>query len=141
MESKSKANSRQRNGTAKRKKKLKPRLVPGTWVGVTERSKEHKIITHSGRAIRVRTTQRKPIEDRWSKERIMEIRATPRMPNPSDPTDEEVDPRTLVEDIAELDRAPDLEARVPEVERVETRPPRDRDIRDLRLTKRLLGNF
>ena len=52
------------------------------------------------------------------------------MPNPSDPTDEEKDPRTLEEDVAELVRAPDAEARIPEVERVETRPLRDNDIRD-----------
>jgi hypothetical protein len=41
-------------------KKLKPRLVPGTWVGATERSGEHKMVTHQGRAIRVRTIKRVP---------------------------------------------------------------------------------
>ena len=74
--------SKKRDG--KRKKKFKPRLILGTWVGVTERSGEHKAVTHQGRTIRVRTIKCKPVEDRWNADRVLAIKATPKHPNPAD---------------------------------------------------------
>ena len=48
------------------------------------------VLEEGGQAIRCRTIKRRPASDRWIAQRIVEIKATPRRPNPKDPDEEDV---------------------------------------------------
>ena len=76
-----------RSPTSRKKLSLRSKWVHGTWVGMTMKSHEHLVILPGGgKAIKVRTVKRKPYDDRWSSDAIAEVRATPRVPDPTDKT-------------------------------------------------------
>ena len=63
-------------------------MVDAVWVGIAKRSNEHIIVIEGGGpAIRCRTIKRRPMSDRWQADKVAEIKATPRRPNPKDPED------------------------------------------------------
>ena len=57
------------------KNKVATKFVKGTWVGMTDRSNENIIITSQGKAVRVRTVKRRPIEVRWDAEAVKATKA------------------------------------------------------------------
>ena len=59
------------------------KFVSATWVGINERTGEHKVVSRTGKAFRVRTVKRRPEEMRWQPEAIKAILATPRYPDPT----------------------------------------------------------
>ena len=69
------------------------RWAPGTWIGKRWRTTEHYVNTPTG-VIKCRAIKRKPIEDRWSREAIERIEATPWRLTPS-PKDGSGGPRVL----------------------------------------------
>ena len=136
--------ARQTNSNLKQglKRKLATRWLDGTWVGQDPRTGEHILVIANGRAVRVRSIKRKPVSSRWNAEIVLAIQATPRAPCPKDssalmeaPTDEAVAD------------GPRLEPEVPlgepgaEIERPRAMHPRDDDLRELKLTKRLFIKF
>ena len=121
----------------KQKKKLAPRWTQATWVGITQRSGEHKVVTASGRAVRVRTIKRFPIETRWLKDKIMAIEATPRRPNPSDPQQD--DPEPIVQDEARAEAPHQEPERGVEQEPPEVRQPQPP--REFQLSKKILDKY
>ncbi len=141
-------------GSKKRhKRKLAPRAVLGTWVGQIGRTGEHIVIKQSGDAIRCRTIRRVPIQDRWNADMVKSIAATPRVPVPSKPEDEDIG-NIVVDEEAKLDPTKRQNARkkepsaepagpsgadleLPDVRRAE----RDIDIRKLRITGRVLSQY
>ena len=64
------------------KNKMSSRWIKGTWVGMVDRSHESILITHQGKAVRVRTVKRRPLQERWCLETVTKITATPRRPVP-----------------------------------------------------------
>ncbi len=130
-----------KNSTIKRK--LHPKLVQGTWVGQILRTGENVIIGPSGRAMRVRTIKRRPEQFRWSAEAVLGVRATPRRPNPNNPTDEEVIVKhdDEVHAGAEEQPVPFVQAVDADMLNPEVSGPRDSAIRELKLTKRLFEKF
>ena len=66
----------------KNKKKLASRSIPGTWLGIYERTGEHLVATRRGEVIRVRTIHRLPKADQWNPEAVLAVAALPRKPNP-----------------------------------------------------------
>ena len=74
----------QKGKKKKQKRKLAPRCVEGIWVGQVARTGENIVIKESGDAVRCRTIRRVPIEHRWKAERVLLVRATPRLPSPPD---------------------------------------------------------
>ena len=53
------------------------------------------VLDDGGAAIRVRTLTRKPMSVRWSTEKIKNVRARPRNPNPKDDEQDETLPERL----------------------------------------------
>ena len=130
-----------KNSTIKRK--LHPKLILGTWVGQSLRTGENVIVGPSGRAVRVRTIKRRPEQFRWNSEAILNMKATPRRPNPNSALEEEV----IAKHDDEID-APNVETPVRFVQAVdadmlspEVTGPRDSSIRELKLTRRLFEKF
>ncbi len=73
-----------------RKRALTSRTVDGIWLGVHPKTHEHKVVMlKGGPAIKVRTILRRPDSEKWSAEDIMEIIATPKVPNPKDTDQDE----------------------------------------------------
>ena len=112
----------------KTKKKLAPRSIPATWLGIYERTGEHLVATRRGDVIRVRTIHRLPKEDQWNADAVFAVRALPRKPNPEKGS-REPEPK-LAQDKAE------------DEERVNIERPDHEDRRgvprELRITERLL---
>ena len=58
----------------------------GTWVGIHMRTIEHIVIRASdGKALRAITVRVKNPDERWSKDALLNIKATPMNPDPSNP--------------------------------------------------------
>jgi hypothetical protein len=77
--------------SSSRRQSLKSRWEDAVWVGVAKRSNEHIVVLErGGPAIRCRTIKRRPVDDRWDAEKIAEISATPKNPNPKDRHDMDV---------------------------------------------------
>ena len=121
------------------KRKLAARWIQGTWVGQDPRTGEHILVTSAGRAVRVRSIKRKPLNERLSKATIFSVEATPRYPNPPKrqenmeaPTDETLEPVITTQKESHIPVEPD---------RPRAMQPRDDDIRELRLTKRIFQKF
>ncbi len=72
-----------RGKTKGHKKKLKARSIDAVWVGQVARTGEHIVVKADGNAVRCRTVRRVPVEQRWDPERVLTIRATPRIPAPT----------------------------------------------------------
>ncbi len=87
-----------RGKVKQQKKKLAARTIEGVWVGQIARTGEHLIIKPNGDAVRCRTIRRVPIEHRWNPERVLLIRATPRLPAPSSKRPEEIEPKIVDEE-------------------------------------------
>ena len=65
---------------------LEARFQRGVFLGLTDRSDE--ILVASSEGIRkARTIRRLPEEERWNKEQILAVRATPLQPNPGSSDD------------------------------------------------------
>ena len=69
--------------TSALKRKLVARTMTGTYVGIVERTGEHVLVGANGRAVRVRTVKRAPVQLRWTQKPILEMKAIPRRPDPS----------------------------------------------------------
>ena len=110
--------------------------MTGTYVGIVERTGEHVLVGANGRAVRVRTVKRAPAQLRWTQKPILEMKATPRRPDPSSKAPE-IKPMLDEEQMAPAAQPKAEEFR--EVPRVTE--PRDLDTRELRLTRRLLEKF
>ncbi len=127
--------------------KLKSRSIDAVWVGQIARTGEHVVIKSDGNAVRCRTVRREPEEHRWSAERVLLIRATPRVPAPASNKPEIIEPR-LADD--EGPTAPLGEVNLPageptedsgvKLEQPEVRG-RDSDVREFRITNRLLESM
>ncbi len=78
----------------KKKKKLAEQSVEAIWVGQSARSGEHIVVQPGGDAFRCRTVRRVPVEDRWNRDKVLRIEATPRRPTPSRAGGEGLGPRT-----------------------------------------------
>ena len=66
---------------------LAPDGKDAIWVGVARRSNEHFVVLEQGgQAIRCRSVKRRPEVNKWDAEKIRNIVASPRMPNPEDPS-------------------------------------------------------
>jgi hypothetical protein len=108
----------------------------GTYVGIVERTGEHVLVGKNGRAVRVRTVRRAPIQERWAQGLVLEMKATPRHPDPTTKS------RDIEPVLGEEPQAP--EAPIPDViyQKVpRMHDPREFDTRELRLTRRLLDKF
>ena len=121
------------------KAKLKPKWASATWVGISQRTGEHRVVLNSGKAVRVRTIKRKPLELRWDAEKILNMKATPRRPDPSDPKKDEVQngedlDKLVMEDIV-IDEGEAQGSKPPEI------PIRANDVRELRMTKKILDKY
>ena len=125
------------------KNKMATRWIRGTWVGMTDRSHESILITRQGKAVRVRTIKRTPIEERWSAEEIKKIVATPRNPVPGEKV-EEPEARHAGEQAQEAPEEAGAEE-APKQERDEPRLPRpmmrEGEAKEMRITKRMLEQF
>ena len=122
-------------------RKLSARWLEGTWVGQDPRTGEHILVTRAGRAVRVRTIRRMPVSNRWAKDVVLAVRSTPRFP---DPRKQEVSEQAVEaptdESMVEVS-AQRPEPHVP-VEPERPKPiPRDSDLRELRLTRRMFEKF
>ncbi len=131
----------QKGKKKKQKRKLALRCVEGIWVGQVARTGENIVIKESGDAVRCRTIRRVPIEHRWKAERVLLVRATPRLPAPSSKNPEVMESR-LVDDEARESPAP-REDRPSQELADEPREAqcRDNDIREFRITDRLLEKY
>lgn len=137
--------ARSKGKTKTQKNKLLPRSVAGVWVGQMTRTGEHIVILENGDAMRCRTVKRVPIEDRWNADKVFSVIGTPRLPAPSRRNPHAIDTRKADDEPA----ARDGEAqRAPEGERLERDHPevahghqREVDIRELRITDRILEKF
>ena len=138
------------------KRKISARMVKATWVGMTARTGEHRVVTGPGRAIRVRTIKRRPVEVRWSGDAIMAIEATPRRPDPRRPQEEEMEAKVVdVENddlrglMHEDARGANQEQEHQEAAPAQPEAPRQAEMprtqpkvpRELCITKRLLAKF
>ena len=68
------------------KNKLVTRAIRCVLVGQASRTGEHVVVKPNGDAARCRTVFRVPLEDRWSADAVLGVRATPRRPTPSKPS-------------------------------------------------------
>ena len=73
------------------------------------------------------------MQDRWGQQKIIDIKATPRRPNPKEPEDSEAK--------AEREPQPKQVRFEDVVEEPVTRPPREARSRNFRITKRLLEKY
>ena len=80
------------------KRKLAARSIPGVWVGQMARTGEQIIIKKDGNAVKCRTIRRVPFEHRWSAERVLLTRATPRLPAPSSQRPDEIETKLVDEE-------------------------------------------
>ena len=118
------------------KRKLAARSVEGIYVGVYPRTGEHIICKLDGEAIRVRTVNRLPVEDRWHVDKIVGVRALPRKPNPN--TDKEVD----IEGKLHADeKATKMESGEPVPQDEQQHVPDHTGSRELRINDRILEKF
>ena len=117
-----------------KKRSLRSKWEDAIWVGIAKKSNEHIVVLEdSGQAIRCRTMRRRPMGDRWKAQAIAEIRASPRMPNPKDPEDDDVKP---VREPAVREVSPDEV-----VGDAPARPPSEVRRRNFRITKQLLQKY
>ncbi len=75
-------------------KKTQARWVRATWVGLTERTGEQRVVSKTGKAFKVRSVKRLPEQLRWNRAAIEEIRPTPRHPDPLNVKVTEIGPAT-----------------------------------------------
>ena len=121
--------------------KVQAKFIRATWVGITERTGEHRVVSRSGKAFRVRTIRRVPVEKRWHKDVLMAVAATPRVPDPSKPENpEDVELKNAADMHEEL--APEVAEDLPEdLTKSEVEPVRSSNVREMRITKRILIKF
>ena len=128
----------------KQRRKLAPRSIEGIWVGQIARSGEHIIIKPSGDAVRCRTIKRVPVQHRWNAEKVLLIRATPRIPSPSSAHPEAISSRLVDEEAKEAKGAVER-ASVPEPaeDRAELAEARQREFgsREFRINDRILEKY
>ena len=140
---------RNKRGSVKgQKRKLAKRSVEGVWVGQVARTGEHIVIKPSGDAVRCRTIRRLPTEHRWQPERVLTIRATPRLPSPSTATPEAMESRLVDEEVevppAEGQAVPPISSGNPRSGATMDMPehrPRELDIREFRINERILEKY
>ncbi len=136
----------------KQKKKLAERSVQAVWVGQMARTGEHVVIGPNGDALRCRTVRRVPTEERWCAERVLRIRATPRHPTPSRRRSDTAEPGLVGAEAAGPGAAgggPDATSVSVEpgadcgvgLPQPEARAQRETDVRELRITDRVLEKF
>ena len=119
-----------------RKQSLKTRWEDAVWVGIAKRSNEHIVVLEGGGpAMRCRTIKRRPQDCRWEANKVSEMKATPRHPNPKDEQDGDIK--------AKLDVKVEVKEIVPELRlpKPETAEPREAKRRNFRITKKLLEKY
>ena len=140
---------RHRGKNASAKRKLTTRWALGTWVGVVERTGEHIIVARSsGKAVRVRSIKRTPEPARWNDQAVLDIKATPRHPDPNNKERQELDAPVDGDPEGKRDAQDRAEGRkrIPKEEPiismdVDTTGPPDSAVREMRITKRVLEKF
>ena len=120
-----------RSQKSNRKQSLRSRWVDAIWVGIAKKSNEHIVVMEGeGPAIRCRTVKRRPMSDRWQANKVAEIRATPRRPNPKDAEDQELKTEKHPH-VRELDQSEKVEA-------AQTKAPEELRRRNFKITKSIL---
>ena len=118
-----------------RKQSLKAKWEDAVWVGIAKKSNEHIVVLEGGGpAIRCRTIKRRTAVTRWDADKVAEIRASPRYPNPKDLADQDVKTESKLE--AKVKKPLDEKIPVPEVQQ-----PRDRKRRNFRISKKVLEKY
>ena len=75
-----------RRGKHRLKNQMEAQFFQGTWVGIHMRTNEHIVVRASdGKALRARTVRCNKQGEQWSKEAVMNIKATPMNPDPANP--------------------------------------------------------
>ncbi len=138
----------QRGKKKKERRKLAPRSVEGVWVGQVARTGEHIIIKPSGDAVKCRTVRRVPVEHRWNPERVLLVRATPRLPTPSSKNPEVLESRLADDEAMDKNEQgktkPGIGVEKPEsgaslgVPEARHREP---DVREFRINERILNKY
>ena len=101
---------------------------------MARRSNEHIVVLEQGgQAIRCRSVKRRPEVNKWDAEKIRNIVASPRMPNPEDPSRPDFD--------IDKTRLPRLAVPAEDVGRAQGRPVSELLRRDFRITKRMLERY
>ena len=104
------------------------------WVGLARRSNEHIVVLEQGgQAIRCRSVRRRPEVNKWDAEKIRNIVASPRMPNPEDPSRPDFD--------IDRERLPRPAVPAEDVGRARARPVSEPVRRDFRIKKRVLERY
>ena len=117
-----------------RKRALMARTVDGIWLGMNNRTNEHRVaLLDGGPVIHVRTIFRKPEDQRWNMEAVKGIKATIKKPNPKDEEQEEPEHAKATKGI-------DLGG---DGSKLDETPVQDKQsgIRDFRITKELLEKY
>ena len=75
-----------RRGKHRLRNQMEAQFFQGTWVGIHMRTNEHIVVRASdGKALRARTVRCNKQGEQWSKEAVMNIKATPMNPDPANP--------------------------------------------------------
>ena len=123
-----------RSRRSTRTRALQPRWEDATWVGVARRSNEHIVVLEQGgQAIRCRSVRRRPEVNKWDAEKMRNIVASPRMPNPEDPSRPDFD--------IDRTRLPRPVVPAEDVGRAQARPISEPVRRDIGITKRVLERY
>ena len=126
---------------SKMPRKAGPKFVRATWVGINERTGEHKVVSITGKAFRVRTVKRRPEQVRWQADRVKEIRATPRIPDPDKPVKPDVielEPANVEDEVKDIAKIPEdiIDRHMADIEATRPEP-----VREMRLTKRMFVQY
>ena len=126
---------------SKMAKKVQAKFVRATWMGITERTGEHRVVSRGGKAFRVSTVRRVPIKTRWNRETWMGIATIPRHPDPARATHAKDAEVKHVADMHE-DLAPEAENKKKDgaAQAAEITMKLD-DVREMRISKTLVTKF
>ena len=119
----------------RKKLSLKSKWVFGTWLGLTAKANEHLVaLPGGGPVIRVRTVKRRSEDERWNAERVLEVKATPRRPNPKDESQQKLQPERLTVGV-DLGAGTGVDLPEAEVNQGTSK------VRDFKITKQLIQKF
>ncbi len=140
---------REKGKIKQQKRKLAKRCITAVWVGQDPRTGEHVVIKPNGDAVRCRTIKRAPEEHRWSPERILLTRATPRCPAPSSRSPDKIEARLVDEEDRSEPNHPEARSK-PEAGKLDGKKagpelqeghPGSFDPRDFRITDVILAKY
>ena len=118
-----------------RKRSLKPRVVPGIWLGIHPKTGEHRVaLLEGGPVIRVRTVLRRPDSEKWNLKELHGIIATPRRPNPKN--EHQKEPNSIRET-----KGLNIGGDGSKLAETPVQEPKSQGRRDFRITKTILEKF